>query len=252
MRYLYRWQLDQSEFEDMLAHDKLVFWIRPLQLKLDAGDHSQFAEIMLPQLDMTLLLKKADYTIAETQTPIVSRHFKIVRVTRGEVPQHRVRGCTVVTMDTEELRDFLFKTRFQLDTFDPVIVENLLRVAEEQAAKEGLLATNILNGQQLIDIAPLSPAANETWVLWEIRRKLFYISSDMDLADPALWKYQTLNIRTIDLEHQVVVSHEEATGSNFYLTRHQVSRVLFNCMVLGQRIDVPPSSSTNSVPVPGK
>jgi hypothetical protein len=250
MRYLYRWQLDESEFEEMLSHHKLVFWIRPLELKLDAGDHSQFAQILLPQLDMTLLVKKADYRIAETGTPVKSQHFKIIRVTDGEVPKHQPRNSTIVTMDTAELRDFLFSTRFKHDLFDPVIVQHLRDVAEEQAVKEGLLATNILNGQQLIDIAPLSPAANETWVLWEIRRKLFYISSDIDLADPAVWKYQTLNIRTFDLDQQVVISHEEATGSNFYLTRHMISRVLFNCIVLGQRIDVPPPSSTNSAPVP--
>ncbi len=124
------------------------------------------------------------------------------------------------------------------------------KVAQEQAVKEGLSATNELNGQQLICIAPLWPAANETWVLWEIRRKLFYIASDIDLADPAAWKYQTLNIRTFDLDQQVVISHEEATGSNFYLTRHMVSRVLFNCIVLGQRIDLPSHSSTNAVAGP--
>jgi hypothetical protein len=44
------------------------------------------------------------------------------------------------------------------------------------------------------------------------------------------------------------MSHEEASGSNFYLTRYQVSRALFNCIVLGQRIDVPIGSSTNSAP----
>jgi hypothetical protein len=252
MRYMYRWQLDESEFEAMLSHHQLVFWIRPIELKLDPGDHSQFAEILLPQLDTTLLLKKADYRIAETGTPVKSQHFKIIRVTDGEVPKHQPHECTVVTMNTEELRDFLFQTRFQLDRFDPVIVQHLRDVAEEEAAKEGLLTTNILNGQQLICIAPLSPAANETWVLWEIRRKLFYIASDIDLADPAVWKYQTLNIRSFDLDQQVVISHEEATGSNFYLTRHMVSRVLFNCIVLGQRIDLPPQSPTNSVPGPNR
>ena len=142
-------------------------------------------------------------------------------------------------MDAQEVRDFLFRTRFQLDRFDPVIVEHLRQVAQDLAAREGLLDPNTLAGQQIIDIAPVSPVANETWVFWEIRRKLFYIASDIDLADPAVWKYQTLTTRTFDLEKQVVISHEEATGSNFYMTRHLVSRVLFNCIVLGQRIDVP-------------
>ena len=250
MRYLYRWQLDESEFEEMLTHSKVVFWIRPLKLKLDPGDYSQFAEILLPQLDMTLLLKKADYRIAETGTAVKSREFKIIRVTNGEVPNRRERESTVVKMDTEELRDFLFSTRSQRDFFDPVIVENLRRVAQEHAANENLSATNILGGQQLIAIAPRSPAANETWVLWEIRRKLFHISSDLDLADPELWKYQTLKVRVIDLDKGVVISKEEITGSNFYMRRHEISRVLYNCIVLGQRIDLPRPAAANPAPTP--
>ena len=209
-------------------------------MNLDPGDHSQFADILLPQLDLSVRVKKADYRIAETGTEVKSQHFKITRVTRGDVPRHRPPGCAVVSWDSEEMRDFLFRTRFQHDYFDPVIVQHLCDAVREQAAKEGLSSTNILGGQQLIDIATLSPAANETWVLWEIRRKLFHISSDIDLADPAVWKYQTLRIRTFDLNQQVVISHREATGSNFYLTRYQVSRALFNCIVIGQRIDVPP------------
>jgi hypothetical protein len=144
------------------------------------------------------------------------------------------------------MRDFLFHTRFQHDYFDPVIVEHLCDAVREQAAKEGVSNTNMLGGQQIIDIAPLSPAANETWVFWEIRRKLFHIASDIDLADPAVWKHQTLKVRSFDLDQQVVISHEEATGSNFFLTRYQVSRAMFNCIVLGQRIDVPPRSPSNS------
>ena len=240
MRYLYRWQLDESEFETLLSLDRLVYWIHPLQPKLDPGDNSKYVEIIFPQLDMSVVLKKADYTIAEINEHVTSKSYKVTRVTEGDTPRHQPRDCTVVTEDTDELRDFLFTTRFQRDTFDPVIVQHLRDAVASEAAQEGLSATNVLNGQQLICIAPRSPAANETWVLWEIRRKLFYIASDIDLADPDVWKYQTLTIRVFDLDQQVVISHEEATGSNFYLTRYQVSRALFNCVILGQRIDVPP------------
>ena len=254
MRYLYRWQLDQSEFEALVSHKNIIFWVHPLNLKLDPGDHSKFADILLPQLNMTLRVKKADYMIAETGEVAKSKRFKIVSVSRGEVPWYREipwfkpHGSTEATLDSRETVDFLFQTRWQLDYFDPTIVQHLIVAAREQAAKEGLLDTNALNAQRLICIAPVSPAANETWVLWEIRRKLFYISSDIDLEDPAVWKYQTLTFRTFDLRQQVVVAHEEASGSNFYLTRHQVSRVLFNCIVLGQRIDIPPNSFTNATP----
>lgn len=247
MRYLYRWQLDQSEFEALLDHGKLVFWIQPLQPKLDPGDNSQFAAILFPQLDLSLRLKKADYRIAETDTPVKSQHFKVTRVTRGKISKLRPQNSIVVTMDTEELRDFLFQTRFQRDTFDPVIVEYLRQAAHEQAVKEGLLDTNAVTAYT-INIAPRSPVANETWVFWGIRRQLFYIASDIDIADPTFWKHQTFKFRTFDLNQQVVISNEEATGSNFYLTRNQVSRALFNCMVLGQRIDVLADSATNSAP----
>jgi hypothetical protein len=260
MRYLYRWQLDQSEFEHLVSHKSIVFWAQSLNLKLDPGDHSKFADISLPQLNMTLRVKKADYTIAETGEVVKSKSFKIVRVSRGEIPWYRdlpwsqPHGSVEATLDSKQTVDLLFSTRFQLDRFDPIIVQHLLDSALKQADKEDLLDTNILNGQQLICVAPLSPVANETWVLWEIRRKLFYIASDIDLADPDVWKYQTLTFRTFDLKEQVVVSHEEASGSNFYLTRHQLSRVLFNCIVLGQRIDIPPNNatSTNSAPKPPK
>jgi hypothetical protein len=36
-----------------------------------------------------------------------------------------------------------------------------------------------------------------------------------------------------------VLTHDEAPGSNRFLTRHQVGRALFNCDVLGQRVVVP-------------
>jgi hypothetical protein len=110
-----------------------------------------------------------------------------------------------------------------------------------EATKEGLLSTNAPAGEQVIHLAPLSPVANETWVFWESGHKLFYFASDIDLANPKVWEHQSLLARIFDLDEQVVVSHEEAAGSNRFLTRYQVSRALFNCIVLGQRITVPPA-----------
>jgi hypothetical protein len=82
--------------------------------------------------------------------------------------------------------------------------------------------------------------ANEIWAFWEAGRKLFYFASDIDLANPAVWQHQSLMAHIYDLDEQVVVSHEEAPGSNRFLTRYQVSSALFNCVLLGDRITVPP------------
>jgi hypothetical protein len=57
-----------------------------------------------------------------------------------------------------------------------------------------------------------------------------------------VWQHEALMARVFDLDQQVVVSHDEAPGSNRFLTRYQVSRALFNCILLGQRVEVPPYS----------
>ena len=110
----------------------------------------------------------------------------------------------------------------------------------KEAAKEGLLATNNAAVEHVVHVAPLSPVANEIWVFWEGGRKLLYFASDIDLANPDVWRHEALVARIFDLDQQVVVTHEEAPGSNRFLTRYQVSRALFNCILLGQRVSVPP------------
>ena len=43
-----------------------------------------------------------------------------------------------------------------------------------------------------------------------------------------------------DIDEQVVVSLDEVAGSNAYMTRDQVGRALFNCIVLGRRVVLEP------------
>jgi hypothetical protein len=240
VRYLYRWQLDEAEVERIISAKQFVFWVRSLEAKLDEGDRSLLAEILLPQLDLRVKVKKADYTIEELKTEVKSQNFRITQVSRGQTPARCPRGGSVVSVNMQELRDYLFRTRNQHDYPDAVLIERLRQALREQAAKEGILKTNTPAVEQVVHLGPLSPVANETWVFWENGRKLFLFASDIDLANPAVWQHQTLMARIFDLDQQVVVSHQEAPGSNRFLTRYQVSRALFNCLVLGQRATVPP------------
>jgi hypothetical protein len=240
VRHLYRWQLDESEVERLIGAKRCVFWIRRLEPKLDPGDHSELGEILLPQLDLSVKVKKADYRIEELNTAVKSQNFKITKVVRAPAPSRPPQGCEVVAVDMKEMRDYLFRTRNQHDYPDPTLVERLREALRKEAAKEGLLATNSPPTEQVVHLAPLSPVANETWVFWEAGRKFFYFASDIDLANPEVWRHEALVARIYDLDQQVVVSHEEAPGSNRFLTRYQVSRALFNCFVFGQRITVPP------------
>jgi hypothetical protein len=43
---------------------------------------------------------------------------------------------------------------------------------------------------------------NGTWVSGEAGRKLLYFASDIDLANPAVWKHQTPVARSFDVDQQ--------------------------------------------------
>ena len=240
VRHLYRWELDESEVERIVGAKRFVFWVRRLEPKLDPGDQSVLGEILLPQLDLSVKVKKADYRIEELNTAVKSQNFKIIKVARGSTPSRAPRSCEVVAVDMKEMRDYLFRTRNQHDFPDRELVQRLREALRKEAAKEGLLAKMQPTTEQVVHLAPLSPVANEIWVFWEAGRKLFHFASDIDLANPEVWRHEALMVRIFDLDEQVVVSHEEAPGSNRFLTRYQVSRALFNCFIFGQRITVPP------------
>ncbi len=240
VRHLYRWQLDESEIDSIVTAKQIVFWVGRLETKLDPGDRSIFGEILLPQLAIRIKVKKADYTIEELGTSVQSRTFRITLIDRGQIPNQIPKNYIEIRKDMKELRDYLFRTRDQHDYADPALLERLRTALRRQAAKEGI--QNAPNVEQVVHLAPLSPVANECWVFWESGRKLFYFASDIDLSNPAVWQQEALQARIFDLDKQVVVSHEEAPGSNRFLARYQVGRALFNCIILGQRVIVPPRS----------
>ena len=247
VRYLYRWQLDEAEVERIVGTKQVVFWIRRVDTPLDPGDHSVLGEILLPQLNLRVTVKKADYRIEELKVDVKSANFRITQVIRGDLPACPPQDAAVVGVDMQEMRDYLFRTRAQHDYADPALVARLQQALRKEAAREGLLPANAPAEAKIVHLAPLSPVSNELWVFWEDGRKLFSFSSDIDLANPAVWRHETLLARIYDLDQQVVVSHEEAPGSNRFLTRDEVSRALFNCLLFGQRLTVqPPVAATPS------
>lgn len=233
MRYLYRWYLDEGDAERNAGARAFTFWVRRLEVPLDAGDHSQFAEIGLPELGVTVKVKKTDYAIPELGAEVKSKGFRIVNVARGDAGTRAPRGAAWVKVPAAELREYLFRTRAQAEFPDAAMRERL-RVALREHL--GLDPQKRELGEQIVHLAPLSPVANELWVFWENRKMLIRFASDLDLENPALWQHQTLAVRTYDIETQTVVSLNEAPGSNAFLTRDQVGRALYNCVILGQRL----------------
>jgi hypothetical protein len=237
VRYLYRWHLSEEDIEKLAGEKRVIFQVKAVAVKLDEGDKSQQAQIVLPQVGVRVGLKKADYVIEETGVAVKSDRFKVIEMRRG-MGTSGPQGYRVVEVETQAMLDYLFKTRGERDFVEPEVVEKMRVAVREEAAKEKVLpGVNIES--PVVHLAPLSPVANETWVYWEAGRKLFYFASDSDLGKAAVWEQHALRVRIYDLDQQVVLSHEEAPGSNRFLTRYEASRAIYNCMVLGEQVTLP-------------
>ncbi|HUO09657.1 MAG TPA: hypothetical protein VM008_15210 [Phycisphaerae bacterium] len=237
VRYLYRWHMDEAEAEKALEAKEFVFWVKRVNVKLDEGDRSELGEIFLPDLGMIVRVKKADYEVAELGITIRNDRFKITEVERVAMPGKAPGDCEVVSVDKQGMMDYLFQTRNKHDYADAALVERMRLAVRKVAAEEGLLKT-VKPGETVVHLAPLSPVSNECWIFWEAGHKLFYFSSDIDLVNPAVWEHEQLTARIYDVNEQVIVAPSEAPGSNRFLTRNEVGRALYNCIVLGQRVMV--------------
>ena len=235
VRHLFRWYMDESDLEKLAGIKRFPFWVRKLDLPLDPGDRSQLAEIVLPLVGISAMVKKADYTIEDLGAAVKSSGFRLVNVARVVPPPAPPPGAIEVAADFREMRDYLFRTRAQAEFPDAEMFERL-RVALREHFQ--LDPNQREAGEHVVHVAPLSPVANELWVFVENKKLLVRYASDLDLENPALWAHQSLAVRTYDILNQTVVSLHEAPGSNAFLTRDQVGRALYNCVILGRRIVV--------------
>ena len=243
VRHLYRWYMDESDVEYTTSNDKFEFWVRSLEYQLDDGDSSKFGEIVMPRLGIRVKVKQADYTIEKLNVVVKNDTFKIVNVERiaidkaGKVPSE----YEGVTVDYKEMRDYLFKTRKDVSFPDDELIMRIRKTARaellDDLRKDG---KEIPKSNPVIHISSLSPVANEVWVFWEEGRLMLRFASDIDLSNPLVWDHDEMSAKAFDIDTQVVVSMNEVAGSNAYMTRDQIGRALFNCIVLGKRVVLTP------------
>ncbi|MDD2237031.1 MAG: hypothetical protein PHP44_12655 [Kiritimatiellae bacterium] len=237
--HLYRWYMDETDIEKNADSEQATFLVRSLHPALDPEDRSQLADILLPDFGIQVRLKKADYEIPELNTVIQTDHFKIIRVSRGEITP--AEGDVTIQIPYSEMRELLFRMRNEATFPDPELGKRLASALEHHLHEDNLANRDRdSSGEQIIHLAPLSPIANELWAFWETGRLLIRFASDIDLTNHAVWDHENLMVDVYDIDEQVVVSHHETAGSNAYLTRDQVGRDLYNCIVLGKRIAVTP------------
>ncbi len=261
VRHLYRWHLDETDAEKIVGQKKIEFWVKGLSPELDAGDQSRFGEIVIPQLDVSVTAKQADYTIEKLKVLVKNDRFKIINVSRGDLPAD-ASGYSVVTTSYQALRDYGHRTR-TLARFPEDALLMRMRLSARENIFEYLLdrekaglknrvgsVEELKRTEQVIHLSPLSEVANEVWIFWETGRMLIRFASDIDLENPALWDHDDLSVKLYDIDEQTVVSLDEVAGSNAYMTRDQVGRTLFNCIVLGRRMDLPPLAEDEQIDLP--
>lgn len=235
MRHLYRWYLDDADLHKVSQEKSVVCYVTPLSPELDEGDLSLYADVYFPAIGTVVSMKRTDYEIEELSLEVASDSFKIVNVERveGEYPL----SDQVIRSEFpyEEMWEHLFQTRHQQDPPTADLLNRLREAARGQLAKRIDAASNDAT-HQTVFISPISPVANEIWAYWQEAQLLLRWNTDIDIAHPSVWEHEHLMVDVFDIEKQVVLSFSHVPGSNAYLTRDHVGRILYNCSVLGQRV----------------
>lgn len=241
-RHLYRWYMDELDIEKTAIDEDILIGVRLLKPAMDPDDQSQFGEILLPQFGISVKVKRPRYEIPELKLAVSSATFRITGVARGA--DRSTNGFTEVKIRRADLRDYLFHTRRDAQFPDEALMKRLRLAVRAQLKKDFEQRQQSLPaGSQTVYVSPLSPVANELWVFWENGHRLIRFSSDIDLVNPAVWELEHLNAKVFNLDDQVVVSLDEAPGSNTFMTRDQAGRALYNCVILGRRLEVDPPGS---------
>jgi hypothetical protein len=194
---------------------------------------------VLPQFSLRIKVKNADYSVPELGVKIKTGAFKIVSVQSFERGKQGWKGFTEVRTDYARMRERLFKTRNQTSFPDASLLERMRAALWEEMAEDyEHRHEKPPQGVQTAYLASLSPVANEAWVFWEGGRMIIRFTSDIDLNNPAVWEHEKLAVTDYHIDRHVVVTLDEVGGSNEFMTRNEAGRALYNCVVLGEKVEV--------------
>ncbi len=237
MRHLYRWYLDDSDFEGVFQLKTVDYHVAPLNLSLDPGDKSRYADVIIPSIGALVRMKKTNYRIEELDISVISNRFKIVNVEKIE-KDHTISDTALKAgFSLTEMLEHLLHTRYQKDPPDEVLSARHSQAVSEEI--KGMKEEIPSNGDLTVFVSPLSPVANEIWVFWQDANLLIRWASDIELDNEAVWQHEQLAVKLIDIEEQVVLSLTQVPGSNAFMSRDQIGRILYNCVILGEKRLIP-------------
>jgi len=238
-RYLYRWYLTESDIKKCLKEKNIDVYINKINKKLDDNDKSLFLEIYIPTIDTLVSMKKADYFIPEQNIEVKNKDYRISSIVKISNEHVDFLSYYKMTFKTDDLISFLTKTR--LDTTFPE-KSTLLKISEKikkqisiiKKEKKGLANST----ENIVYIAPISVVKNELWVYWLDAKILIHCAADMDMEHEHIWANEKMYFEFYDVYNNTVLSLSESPNSNTLLSVQQVSRIIYNCLVLGKQMHI--------------
>ena len=152
VRHVYRWHIDENDVDRLSGTQDFPFWVRMVEVPLDAGDHSSMAEIVMPLVGTVVKVKKPDYRIEELNLSVTGSTYRITSVSKIGLPDKPLLEHRVINVKYEEMKAHLFRTRDEA-TFPTGALLERLRVAVRK--EMGLNPQERTAGHHLAYLAPL-------------------------------------------------------------------------------------------------
>lgn len=238
VHHIYLWYYDQSFFPAGQEISELRVYFRTVDRPLDPGDRSQFGELWFPGIQLLVELKRSDYHIEEINQPVRDEFFKIRRVDRvAEAPVPLTEYRTTV-LSREELRDWFSTKSHSAPPMAQQLRERLRDTLLEHQFDEQWDEDAV----HIFYTSPISPVSNDIWVLHENTNQLLQFSADMDISDPSTWENLSLRLKFHQLDPNLILTPDRERAGAPELSKDFIGRVLFNCVVLGNRLEVLPEA----------
>jgi hypothetical protein len=240
LRYIYLWYLDDRFFVTTANATTFELWFRPVTPRTpDPGDESRYAELWVPAAQIQLRLKLADYPVPELSRRVKSPGYRITRAAPFSTAPGPREDYTVVTLDRAKFGEYLKDVRNRPQAPDVALRTRLLAAMKEVAKLHPPARADV---PQVFFLSTVSPVSGDLWILWVNEKTVIRFGGEFGADEPDLLALLPLHTQLYDLQNQVVASLLEAEGSTAFVTKDWVGRILYQCLVLGERVEVTPAA----------
>jgi hypothetical protein len=191
----------------------------------------------VPAAQIQLRLKLADYSVPELNRQVRSPGVRIVRATPLATAPGSREDYTVITLDRQKIGTYLKDVRNRSQVPAPALRQRLLAAMRETVKLHPPADPTV---PQVFFLSTVSPVSGDLWILWVNEKTAIRFGGELGADEPDLLSLLPLHTQLFDLKTKVVASLLETEGSTGFITKDWTGRILYQCLVLGERVEVPP------------